>query len=113
MIKVCIAGVTGWTGSEVAKAVIKSTQFELAAAIARKTPVTILVKRFGYQISFETLFGLPDERLTIRHDAGTSALPYVSGTLLLLKGSCKQLDWCGGSINCCLTTIELTSIRKP
>jgi len=37
MIKVCIAGVTGWTGSEVAKAVIKSTQFELAAAIARKS----------------------------------------------------------------------------
>jgi 4-hydroxy-tetrahydrodipicolinate reductase len=36
----------------------------------------------GYKFSFETLFGLPDERLSIRHDAGTSALPYVSGTLL-------------------------------
>jgi len=36
----------------------------------------------GYTLAFETLFGLPDERLTIRHDAGTSAAPYVAGTLL-------------------------------
>jgi 4-hydroxy-tetrahydrodipicolinate reductase len=40
------------------------------------------VRMPGYKFSFETLFGLPDERLTIRHDAGTSASPYVSGTLL-------------------------------
>jgi 4-hydroxy-tetrahydrodipicolinate reductase len=36
----------------------------------------------GYVLAFETQFGLPDERLTIRHDAGGSAEPYVSGTLL-------------------------------
>ncbi len=36
----------------------------------------------GYVIAFETIFGLPDERLTIRHDAGSGAQPYVSGTLL-------------------------------
>jgi 4-hydroxy-tetrahydrodipicolinate reductase len=36
----------------------------------------------GYTLAFETLFGLPDERLTIRHDSGSSALPYVGGTLL-------------------------------
>ncbi len=36
----------------------------------------------GYVLAFETLFGLPDERLTIRHDAGSGATPYVSGTLL-------------------------------
>ena len=29
----------------------------------------------GYTLAFETVFGLPDERLTIRHDAGTSARP--------------------------------------
>ena len=52
----------------------------------------------GYKLSFETLFGLPDERLSIRHDAGTSALPYVSGTLLaaekvmLTKGLVRGLD---------------------
>lgn len=39
----------------------------------------------GYVISFETVFGLPDERLTIRHDAGTGAEPYVAGTLLAAR----------------------------
>ena len=36
----------------------------------------------GFVIAFETLFGLPDERLTIRHDAGSGAEPYAAGTLL-------------------------------
>ncbi len=39
----------------------------------------------GYVIAFETLFGLPDERLTIRHDAGSGAAPYVGGTLLAVE----------------------------
>ncbi len=39
----------------------------------------------GFVIAFETLFGLPDERLTIRHDAGSSAEPYAVGTLLAAK----------------------------
>jgi 4-hydroxy-tetrahydrodipicolinate reductase len=39
----------------------------------------------GYTLAFETLFGMPDERLTIRHDAGTSAMPYVQGTLLAVQ----------------------------
>ncbi|GHO99428.1 4-hydroxy-tetrahydrodipicolinate reductase [Reticulibacter mediterranei] len=39
----------------------------------------------SYVIAFETIFGLPDERLTIRHDAGTGAQPYVSGTLLAVR----------------------------
>lgn len=52
----------------------------------------------GFVLSFETLFGLPDERLTIRHDAGTSATPYVDGTLLAvrkvkaIKGLVRGLD---------------------
>ena len=36
----------------------------------------------SYIISVESIFGLHDERLTIRHDAGSSAAPYVVGTLL-------------------------------
>jgi 4-hydroxy-tetrahydrodipicolinate reductase len=36
----------------------------------------------GYVLSFEALFGLPDERLTIRHEAGSGAEPYVAGTLV-------------------------------
>ena len=39
----------------------------------------------GYIIAFETIFGLPDERLSIRHDAGSGAGPYVSGTLLAAR----------------------------
>jgi 4-hydroxy-tetrahydrodipicolinate reductase len=44
------------------------------------------------------LFGVPGERLSIRHDAGTSAEPYVGGTLLAarrvvaLKGLVRGLD---------------------
>ena len=39
----------------------------------------------GFIIAFETIFGLPDERLTIRHDAGSGAEPYAVGTLLAVK----------------------------
>lgn len=39
----------------------------------------------GYVISFEAVFGLPDERLTVRHDAGSGAEPYVAGTLLAVR----------------------------
>jgi 4-hydroxy-tetrahydrodipicolinate reductase len=39
----------------------------------------------GYVIAFEAIFGLPNERLTIRHDAGAGAGPYVAGTLLAAR----------------------------
>jgi 4-hydroxy-tetrahydrodipicolinate reductase len=39
----------------------------------------------SYVIAFETIFGLPNERLTIRHDAGSGADPYVAGTLLATR----------------------------
>lgn len=39
----------------------------------------------GYVLAFETVFGLPHERLTIRHDAGKGAAPYVHGTLLAVR----------------------------
>ncbi len=39
----------------------------------------------SYLISVEAIFGLPDERLTLRHDAGTSPAPYVAGTLLAAR----------------------------
>ena len=46
----------------------------------------------GFVISFETLFGLPDERLTIRHDAGAGAEPYIGGTMLAIR---KVMDTTG------------------
>lgn len=39
----------------------------------------------GFVIAFETIFGLPHERLTIRHEAGASSAPYVHGTLLAIR----------------------------
>jgi 4-hydroxy-tetrahydrodipicolinate reductase len=39
----------------------------------------------GFSVSTEVVFSLPDERLTIRHDAGQSAEPYVAGTLLAAR----------------------------
>ncbi|HWH67904.1 MAG TPA: 4-hydroxy-tetrahydrodipicolinate reductase [Candidatus Sulfotelmatobacter sp.] len=39
----------------------------------------------GYVISVEAIFGLPDEKLTLRHDAGSSAEPYVAGALLAIR----------------------------
>lgn len=39
----------------------------------------------GFVIGAEVIFGMPDQRLTIRHDAGSSAKPYVDGALLAIR----------------------------
>ncbi len=39
----------------------------------------------SYALSCEAVFGADNERLTIRHDAGASAAPYVAGTLLAIR----------------------------
>jgi 4-hydroxy-tetrahydrodipicolinate reductase len=39
----------------------------------------------GFVVSTEVVFGLPGERLVIRHDAGESPGPYVAGTLLAVR----------------------------
>jgi|SRR5690242_3367127 len=39
----------------------------------------------SFSVSTEIVFALPDERLSIRHDAGGSAGPYVAGTLLAAR----------------------------
>ena len=39
----------------------------------------------GYVISAEIVFGMPDQRLTIRHDSGNSARPYADGALLAIR----------------------------
>ena len=39
----------------------------------------------SYVISVEAIFGAHDERLTIRHDAGSGAEPYIQGTLLAIR----------------------------
>lgn len=39
----------------------------------------------GYTISAEVIFGMPDQKLILRHDSGTSAEPYVNGALLAIR----------------------------
>ena len=39
----------------------------------------------GYVIGVEAIFGAQEERLTIRHDAGSGAEPYIQGTLLAIR----------------------------
>ncbi|MDQ0395270.1 4-hydroxy-tetrahydrodipicolinate reductase [Labrys monachus] len=56
------------------------------AAVGEAPGVQVHALRLpSYVLSCEALFGLPDERLTIRHDAGSSAAPYVAGTLLAIR----------------------------
>lgn len=39
----------------------------------------------GFVISAEIIFGMPDQRLSLRHDSGSSARPYVDGALLAIR----------------------------
>lgn len=39
----------------------------------------------GFVISAEVIFGMPDQKLTIRHDSGNSARPYTEGALLAIR----------------------------
>jgi 4-hydroxy-tetrahydrodipicolinate reductase len=39
----------------------------------------------GFVIGAEVIFGMPDQTLTLRHDAGSSARPYVDGALLAIR----------------------------
>jgi len=39
----------------------------------------------GYIISIDTIFGMPDQKLILRHESGSSAEPYVNGALLAIR----------------------------
>jgi 4-hydroxy-tetrahydrodipicolinate reductase len=39
----------------------------------------------SYVIGVEAIFGAKDERLTLRHDAGSGADPYIQGTILAIR----------------------------
>jgi 4-hydroxy-tetrahydrodipicolinate reductase len=39
----------------------------------------------GFVISAEIIFGMPDQTLSIRHDSGNSARPYVDGALIAIR----------------------------
>ena len=39
----------------------------------------------GYVLSAEVIFGMPDQKLILRHEAGAGAEPYVTGALLAIR----------------------------
>lgn len=39
----------------------------------------------GVVIGDEVIFGMPDQTLSIRHDSGSSARPYVDGALIAIR----------------------------
>jgi 4-hydroxy-tetrahydrodipicolinate reductase len=39
----------------------------------------------GYTISVEIIFGMPDQKLSLRHDSGSSVQPYVDGALIAIR----------------------------
>jgi 4-hydroxy-tetrahydrodipicolinate reductase len=39
----------------------------------------------GYTISLDVIFGMPGQKLILRHESGTSAEPYVGGALLAIR----------------------------
>lgn len=49
------------------------------------------VRMPSFTLSCEAIFGAADERLTLRHDAGGSAAPYVAGTLLAAREVVKRV----------------------
>jgi 4-hydroxy-tetrahydrodipicolinate reductase len=61
----------------------------------------------GYVIGLEVVFGLPDERLHLRHESGSGAQPYVQGALLAIRkvggfvglhrGLDQVIDWSGAA----------------
>jgi 4-hydroxy-tetrahydrodipicolinate reductase len=70
------------------KPVAKVSGFKETRGAAIGSPRTVQVHSLrlpGFVLSCEAHFGLPDERLVIRHDAGSSAAPYVAGTLLAIR----------------------------
>lgn len=39
----------------------------------------------GFVLGVEAIFGLPDQRLHLKHESGASAVPYVDGALLAIR----------------------------
>jgi 4-hydroxy-tetrahydrodipicolinate reductase len=65
---------------------VEQTAGERAARGATLSGVQVHSVRLpGYMISAEVIFGMPDQRLSIRHDSGGSARPYVDGALIAIR----------------------------
>ncbi|MBK8433529.1 MAG: 4-hydroxy-tetrahydrodipicolinate reductase [Chloroflexi bacterium] len=65
---------------------LEETQGEAGTRGARLNGSQVHALRLpSFVIGAEIIFAMPDQRLTIRHDAGSSAAPYVDGALLAIR----------------------------
>lgn len=65
---------------------ISETQGEVATRGADMNGTQVHALRLpGFVISLEAIFGNPDEKLILKHEAGTGAQPYVAGALLAIR----------------------------
>lgn len=65
---------------------LAATEGEVASRGARIGGTQVHSVRLpGYVIAAEVIFGLPDQKLVLRHEAGSSAQPYVDGALLAIR----------------------------
>ena len=65
---------------------IEETQGEWATRGARMNGAQVHSIRLpGFVIAAEVIFGLPGQKLTLRHEAGGRAEPYVDGALLAIR----------------------------
>ena len=87
MIRVCVAGATGWTGSAVAKAVLDDPELELVGAVARRVAAQDLGATLGIGAVGLLISPTVDYR-----PPGTSAIAFV------LKGPVRT-NAPGGSVS--------------
>ena len=66
----------------------------------------------SFVVSTEVVFGAPDERLTIRHDAGGTPEPYVAGTLLAVRKVRGASGSRAGSTRCCSPPAEKRALPR-
>lgn len=65
---------------------LEQTQGEVETRGARMGGTQVHSVRLpSFVISAEIIFGMDDQKLTIRHDSGSSAEPYVDGALLAIR----------------------------
>jgi len=62
----------------------------------------------SFVVSTEVVFALADERLSIRHDAGSTATPYVAGTLLAARALSRTVGLVRGLDTLLLSTTSST-----
>jgi 4-hydroxy-tetrahydrodipicolinate reductase len=88
VIKICLAGVSGWTGQCVAKAILSNPELKLVAAVARKTAGQDMGEVLGNSPTGIKISGTIEEALKASTDVFvdyTSAIAVKSNVLTALQ----------------------------